>query len=566
LLPFRSFAAVTRPGDTRAGMRLPLVLGAGALTTGVLLMGGLLVTALDPMPVVNVDAMELDGASVLSTSLPQVSPHPQLVVKVSRPLRPGDWQLFMDGRAVAVSATSTTTVLRVALPGPLPLGSRHIVQLAAGAMHIRAAFQIVPPLTVAVSMHLYHLQVGAPPSVAATIRFSRPVADRAQAQDHVTVTGNPTFTWRDAQTVDVVSTGFRLADHAVVMIDPGIEAQDGTRSRKFQSAGLSIPSTLTQVVPGRMVQMYYVNTDDGHASLFAHLNQIDVLSPGWYDANPDGSITGYARRDVIDAAHANGVAIIPLVVNKDVDPAVGHTILAAPDRRAALARNLVNEAKTYGYAGFQLDFEQIPWTDRDLLTALVQECADAFHLAGLNLSIAVIPRLPGDDTATGALLDYFHQWSGAYDFVALAKAADFLSFMTYDEHNGVTSPGPVSGTPWIRRALEFSMQGVAPEKATLGLPTYYHDWTGVGRLTSSSYADAMTLAQAYGASPTFDGSEEEMHFGYNAFGVHHELWIQSTDTLRRKLPLMYEYGLKGISVWRLGFEDPSFWSLIPPRR
>jgi len=518
------------------------------------------------MPVVDVDAMELDGASMLSTPLPEVSPHPELVVRVSRPLKPGDWRVVMDGRTVALSTTATGAVLRVALPGPMPLGSRHTVQLAAGAMHIRAAFKIVPPLTAAVNMHLYHLQADAQASVAATIRFSRPVADKTQAQEHLTVSGNPTFTWRDAQTVEVVSTGFRLSDHAVVMIDPGIEARDGTRSRKFQSAGLTIPSTLTQVEPGRMVQMYYVNTDDGRASLFAHLNQIDVLSPAWYDANADGSITGYARRDVIDAAHAGGVAIIPLVVNKDVDPDVGHAILSDPARRAALARNLVNEAKTFGYAGFQLDFEQIPWTDRDLLTALVQDCANAFHPAGLNLSIAVIPRLPGDHTASGTLLDYFHQWSGAYDFAALATAADFLSFMTYDEHNGVTPPGPVSGTPWMRRALEFSMQGVPPEKGTIGLPTYYHDWTGVGRLTSSSYADALILAQTYGATPAFDGTEEEMHFGYNAYGIHHELWIQSTDTLRRKLPLMYEYGLKGISVWRLGFEDPSFWTLIPPRR
>jgi spore germination protein YaaH len=547
-------------------MRLPLVLGTGALMTGMLLMGGLVVTALDPMPVVDVDAMDLDGASLLSSPLPEVSPRPQLVVRVSRAIKPGDWRVVMDGRLVNVSAASTGAVLRVALPGPMPLGSRHTVQLAAGAMQIRTAFKIVPPLTAAINMHLYHLQADAQPIVATTIRFSRPVADKTQAQDHLTVGGNPTFTWRDAQTVDVVSTGFRLADHATAMIDAGIQARDGTFSRESQSAGLTIPSTLTQVEPGRMVQMYYVNTDDGRASLFAHLKQIDVLSPAWYDANADGTITGYARRDVIDAAHANGIAIIPLVVNKDVDPDVGHAILSDPARRAALAGNLVNEAKTYGYAGFQLDFEQIAWTDRALLTALVQDCATAFHAAGLNLSIAVIPRLPGDDASSGTLLDYFHQWSGAYDFAALAKAADFLSFMTYDEHNGVTLPGPVSGTPWMRRALEFSMQGVPPEKATIGLPTYYHDWTGVGRLTSSSYADAMILAQAHGATPAFDGTEEEIHFGYNAYGVHHELWIQSTDTLRRKLPLMYEYGLKGISVWRLGFEDPSFWSLIPPRR
>jgi len=546
-------------------MRLPLVLGTGALMTGVLLMGGLVVTALDPMPVVNVDAMDLDGASLLSSPLPEVSPRPQLFVRVSRAIKPGDWRVVMDGRPVNVSAASTGAVLRVALPGPMPLSSRHTVQLAAGAMQIRTAFKIVPPLTAAINMHLYHLQAGAQPIVATTIRFSRPVADKTQAQDHLVVSGNPTFTWQDAQTVDVISTGFRLADQATAVVDAGIQARDGTFSRESQSAGLTIPSTLTQVEPGRMVQMYYVNTDDGRASLFAHLKQIDVLSPAWYDANADGTIKGYARRDVIDAAHANGIAIIPLVVNKDVDPDVGHAILSDPARRAALAGNLVNEAKTYGYAGFQLDFEQIPWTDRDLLTALVQDCAAAFHAAGLNLSIAVIPRLPGDAAASGTLLDYFHQWSGAYDFAALAKAADFLSFMTYDEHNGVTPPGPVSGTPWMRRALEFSMQGVPPEKATLGLPTYYHDWTGVGRLTSSSYSDAMILAQSHGTTPALDTTEEELHFAYTAYGVHHELWVQSTDTLRRKLPLMYEYGLKGISVWRLGFEDPSFWNLIPPR-
>jgi len=547
-------------------MRLPVFLGAGAVTTGMLLLGGLAATELNPVPVVNVDAMDLDGASILSAPLPQVSPRPELVVRVSRALRPGDWQLSMDGRPVALAAAPVATILRVALPGPLPMGSKHTVQLTAGAMHVRAAFQVVPPLSAEVSMRLYHLQVDGPASFAATVQFSRAVADRAQAQTHLRMTGNPTFTWRNARTVELVSTGFALSDHAAVTVDPGIQAADGTWSRQGQSAELTVPSTLTRVLPGRMVQMYYVNTDEGRASLLAHLPQIDVLSPGWYDANADGSITGYARRDVIDAAHAGGVAIIPLVVNKDVDPDVAHAILADPARRAALAANLVNEAKTYGYAGFQLDFEQIRWTDRDLLTALTQDCATAFHAAGLNLSIAVIPRLPGDASASGTLLDYFRQWSGAYDFAALAKAADFLSFMTYDEHNGVTPPGAVSGTPWIRQALEFSLQGVPPEKATLGLPTYYHDWTGVGRLTSSSYDDAMILAQRYGATPALDAVEEEMHFGYDVYGVHHELWIQSTDTLRRKLPLMYEYGLKGISVWRLGFEDPSFWNLIPPRR
>src|SRR6202048_1317125 len=244
-------------------MRLPVYLGAGAITTGMLLLGGLAATELNPVPIVDVDAMELDGASILSMPVPEVSPRPQLVVKVSHPLRPGDWQLLMDGRPVVFAVEPTATVLRVALPGPLALGSRHTVQLTAGAMHVRAGFQVVPPLSAQLSMHLYHLKADAPASIAATVRFSRAVADRTQAQSHVRMTGHPTFPWRDAQTVDLVSTGFGLSDHAALTVDAGIQAADGTWSRKGESTEIAVPSTLTRVLPGRMVQMYYVNTDGG---------------------------------------------------------------------------------------------------------------------------------------------------------------------------------------------------------------------------------------------------------------------------------------------------------------
>ena len=543
-------------------MSTRLALGVGAIMTGSLLLLGFLGPGFSPTPLVNVEALRLDGASLQARPIAQVSMRPTLAIDVSQPLAAGQWQIALDGRQLATVSAGRLRQLRLRLPGPMAMGSHHSLEVVAGAMHLRTAFDVVPPLAAEVTLHLYHLTTDSHANVAATVHFARPVASQLDAARHVSMNGNASFHWLDAQTLDILSTGFNLSDHATLTVSPGVHAADGSWSEKSQTTSLTIPSTLTQVVPGRMVQMYYVNTDDGHASLFSHLNQIDVLSPAWYDANADGSITGYARRDIIDAAHANGIALIPLVVNKDVNPAVGHAILADPAKRAALLQNLVNEARTYGYAGFQLDFEQIPWTDRDLLTALVQEGSSAFHAAGLNLSIAVIPRLPGDDSSS----EYFQQWSGAYDYPALAKSADFLSFMTYDEHNGVTGSGPVSGTPWMRQALDYSLQGVPPEKATLGLPTYYRDWTTSGYITSSSYADAMTLAQQYGGTPSIDPTEQELHFGYDAYGIHHELWIQNTDTLRMKLPLMYEYGLKGVSVWRLGFEDASFWSLIPPRR
>src|SRR5437763_16890204 len=105
-------------------MRLPLFLGAGAVTTGMLLLGGLAATELNPVPVVNVDAMELDGASILSAPLSQVSPKPELAVRVSRALRPGDSQLSMDRRRAALEAAPAATRLRGALPAPPPRGRK----------------------------------------------------------------------------------------------------------------------------------------------------------------------------------------------------------------------------------------------------------------------------------------------------------------------------------------------------------------------------------------------------------------------------------------------------------
>ena len=538
------------------------------LVGGVLLIGSLAVTQVSLRPAVAVQALELDGRQVAAGPM-EVSPTPRLRLELNRPLAPRDWHVRLDGRVLALPlAARRVRSLELTLPGPLGLGTVHDLRIDTGSKGIDVPFRVVAPLSAIVDMRFGQLAIGAEASVRTRIHFSRPVADRAAVLDRVRMTrGTSTFTWVDGSTLDIVSQGLALGTSEVVMLDPGIAAADGSFTTSFTSVGLSVPQRLDAITPDRAVQMYYVNTPDARASFLAHADQIDLLSPGWYDANPDGSITGYARQDVIDAAHAHGVQIVPLVVNKDVDPDVAHAILADPSRRTALANRLVVEARTYGYAGFQLDFEQVRWTDRDLLTVLVADCAKAFHPAGLSLSIAVIPRLPGDDTATGAMLDYYHEWSGAYDFAGLAKAADFLSVMTYDEHNGVTPPGPVSGIPWMRQALDYSLRDVPPGKAMLGLPTYYHDWTGVGYLTSSSYADALTLAGRYGVTPAFDATEDEMHFSYvTRWGVHHELWFESGDTLRQKLLLMYEYQLRGVSVWRLGFEDPAFWDLIARRR
>jgi spore germination protein YaaH len=41
-------------------------------------------------------------------------------------------------------------------------------------------------------------------------------------------------------------------------------------------------------------------------------------------------------------------------------------------------------------------------------------------------------------------------------------------------------------------------------------------------------------------------------------------YFDDADSLARKLALAGELGMGGVAVWRLGFEDPAVWSVLPP--
>ena len=49
---------------------------------------------------------------------------------------------------------------------------------------------------------------------------------------------------------------------------------------------------------------------------------------------------------------------------------------------------------------------------------------------------------------------------------------------------------------------------------------------------------------------------------YDQRGYRHEVWFENRFSLALKLDLANRYDLAGIAVWRLGFEDYSFWQTV----
>ena len=96
---------------------------------------------------------------------------------------------------------------------------------------------------------------------------------------------------------------------------------------------------------------------------------------------------------MLEIAAQHRVPVMPIVAT--TVQAELHKLFTTPAARKALVDSLLSEGKKNGYSGFQIDFENVQWTDRDLLSGLVSETAAALHKDGLQLTIATVPNAPG---------------------------------------------------------------------------------------------------------------------------------------------------------------------------
>ncbi|MGH7619878.1 MAG: glycosyl hydrolase family 18 protein [Gemmatimonadaceae bacterium] len=306
-------------------------------------------------------------------------------------------------------------------------------------------------------------------------------------------------------------------------------------------------------------------------SFVANAGHISIVSPQVFAMDRSGSITGHVDARVIAAAHEHHVKLVPLVMNPGFDQPTIHHVLTNSAARDKAVANLVALCRDNHFDGIQFDFENVHVSDRAAFTAFVKQSADALHAVHCTLSAAVVPRV-SDDRGTGSYQTWiFDNWRGVYDYKALAGAMDFISYMTYAEHTGGSTPGPVAGYTWMEQALQFALStGVPPEKISLGIPSYSDWWypvyeeKGGARVRGKdiSYARVNELVAQYSLHPTWDDREKAAYAMWPNQGVYEHLWIEDARAFAAKLELVRKYKLRGYSVWVLGMEDPAVWQTV----
>lgn len=325
---------------------------------------------------------------------------------------------------------------------------------------------------------------------------------------------------------------------------------------------------------------YMTSKPDSIRDFFAHSTQIDLLVPTWYQVDENGLVVGQPEPAVLARAHEQKIPVMPIVAmfNKR-----GFHLLTLNEKaQAAMNEALIRECRMHGYTGFQFDIENVDYLDRDGLSALVKNSADALHAAGLQVSIATVPNAPGYPSAGGFAKWIYTDWRGAYDLAALAKSVDLICLMTYDQNTRWTAPGPVAGWQWTVDNLNYALRFVPKDKLSLGIPLYgYHWYTGAPIVTASgqhdgksvdkpnptadyiSDADAMQLAHDWNGKLQWDAEDHTSWFYFYRDQMRE--WVFYTDlrTFEDRYNLAQQNGLQGFCSWVLGEEDPAIWGFLP---
>jgi len=323
-----------------------------------------------------------------------------------------------------------------------------------------------------------------------------------------------------------------------------------------------------------MENVFYIlhdNKKEALASIETHTELTHVLIAQAYYIDQIGFVSGKVDDDVFVFANRHSIKLFAMVTNKLFDADSVHHFLSDPIAQQKALNTLLDECKKNNFAGIQFDFEMIPLKDKTALTQFYQNAADLLHKQGLMVSFAIAPTLT-DDHFTGLYQKKLYDvWQGAYDFKKLGEISDFVTLMSYDQHGEGTTPGPIASAPWDEHVIQHALKWIPANKISLGIPTYsglwYMDINPTSKKTSIQYdfVDYKTLTyilNKFKPNVQWDNLNKVNYTFYEFGSINKYLFIEDALSFKAKHSLAKQYQLRGISVFRLGIEDPAIWEKL----
>ena len=292
-------------------------------------------------------------------------------------------------------------------------------------------------------------------------------------------------------------------------------------------------------------------------SLQAHADQLTHAMPEWIRVAKDGSFL--VEEDARMTQAAARLELTPTVSNYGDGAfrrALVKPLLATEASRKDAAQRLAKLCEERGFAGVNLDFEDLDAQTWQQLAPFVESAWAELHPRGFLLSI----DLPAD--ARGIPVE------------RLAAATDFLVVMAYDDHSSTDNPGPIATPATVLGSVAAYLKIAPADKIVVALGAYGYDWPldsdgDTARPAEElAFAQALALARENEVPIEWEAESKSSFFEYDQDDTKekHEVRFLDAPAMAAQLEAIQNLHVRGVAIWRLGAEDPRIFDLfaLPP--
>ena len=298
---------------------------------------------------------------------------------------------------------------------------------------------------------------------------------------------------------------------------------------------------------------FQVSGTAGNSSIdnnMSTISGVNVIAPTWYSVtDASGNMSSYASADFVSKMHQRGIDVWALVSDFDtnVDFAQLYSSKAA---RTNMVNKLVGEAKSYGFDGINLDYENIKSAYAKDYLQFVRELSVACERNGIVLST-----------------DNYKQeaYNRCYNLKEQSKFVDYVIVMAYDEHYAGTDAGSVASLPFVKEAVEDTVQLVGKEHVIAGIPFYTRIWTTTdGNTTSRAVGMQAAIDQlnSDGQVALWNDDCGQYVASYTVGSSTRQIWFEEEKSIEAKMQVIQQENTAGVACWKLGLEKSTVWSVI----
>ncbi len=299
-------------------------------------------------------------------------------------------------------------------------------------------------------------------------------------------------------------------------------------------------------------QVTVPKANDNLEQLAETAKEMNVVSPTWYRlVDTQGNISSLADAEYVERAHNLGLQVWALIDNFDSNVST-FELLSSSSARAALIENMMAEAESIGFDGWNIDFETLTTATGPHYIQFIKELSVECRRKGIVLSV---------DNYVPAPYNEF------YDLETQGKVVDYVIIMAYDEHySGSSQAGSVASLNFLKKAVNDTLSKMARERIVMAIPFYTRLWAEGegGELSSEALTmnGARDVLERNNVTAQWDASTGQNYAEYSKDGLTYKIWLEDLESLHERMKVIAGANVAGVAAWRLGFETEEIWPVI----